>query len=160
MAINERIRYLRKLRGITRKQLGTKIGFPETSAEPRMAQYELGIRVPRPELTEALAKALDVSPQALTVPDIESLTGIAHTLFTLEDIYGLTVDLDNGRVCLRPNILKNLRAVEINRFLAEWYKAAAKFNNGEISRQEYDQWRYNYGGLTIHGDEETESDDA
>lgn len=160
MAINERIQYLRKLRGITRKQLGTKIGFPETSAEPRMAQYELGIRTPRPELTEALAKALDVSPQALTVPDIESLTGIAHTLFTLEDIYGLTVDLDNGRVCLRPNILKNLRAVEINRFLAEWYKAAAKFNNGEISRQEYDQWRYNYGGLTIHGDEETESDDA
>lgn len=160
MAINERIRYLRKLRGITRKQLGTKIGFPETSAEPRMAQYELGIRAPRPELTEALAKALDVSPQALTVPDIESLTGIAHTLFTLEDIYGLTVDLDNGRVCLRPNILKNLRAVEINRFLAEWYKTAAKFNNGEISRQEYDQWRYNYGGLTIHGDEEPESDDA
>lgn len=160
MAINERIRFLRKLRGVSRRELGMEIGFPAKSAETRMAQYELGIRAPKPELTEALAKALNVSPQALTVPDIESLTGIAHTLFTLEDIYGLTVDLDNGRVCLRPNILKNLRAVEINRFLAEWYKAAAKFNNGEISRQEYDQWRYNYGGLTIHGDEETESDDA
>lgn len=160
MSINERISFFRKLRGLTRRRLGTKVGFPEKSAETRMAQYELGIRTPRPELTEVLAEALGVSPQALTVPDIDSLTGVAHTLFVLEDIYGLTVDRENGRACLRPNILKNLRAVEINRFLAEWYKVAAKFNNGEISRQEYDQWRYNYGGLTIHGDEETESDDA
>lgn len=106
MSINERIRFFRKLRGLTRRRLGTKVGFPEKSAETRIVQYELGIRTPRPELTEAFAAALDISPQALTVPDIDSLTGVAHTLFVLEDIYGLTVDRENGRACLRPNILK------------------------------------------------------
>lgn len=155
MSINERIRFFRKLRGLTRRRLGTKVEFPEKSAETRIAQYELGIRTPRPELTEAFAAALDISPQALTVPDIDSITGIAHTFFALEDIYGLTVERDNGRVCLRPNILKNLRAVEMNRFLGEWCRMADKLKNGEISQEDYDQWRYNYAGLTIHEDEET-----
>lgn len=89
------------------------------------------------------------------MPDIDSITGIAHTFFALEDIYGLTVDRDNGRVCLRPNILKNLRAVELNRFLGEWCRKADKLKNGEISQEDYDQWRYNYAGLTIHEDEDT-----
>lgn len=62
MSINERIRFFRKLRGLTRRRLGTKVGFPEKSAETRMAQYELGIRTPRPEMTEAFAAALDISP--------------------------------------------------------------------------------------------------
>ncbi len=146
MSINERIRFLRKLRGLTRKNLGMRIGFPEKSAETRMAQYELGIRTPRSDMTAALASALKVSPQALTVPNIDTLTGVAHTLFALEDIYGLTVDLD-GTVCLRPDIRKNLRAVELSRFLAAWQQEANRLEAGEISREEYDQWRYSYAGL-------------
>ena len=146
MSINERIRFLRKLRGLTRKNLGMRIGFPEKSAEPRIAQYELGIRTPRSDMTAALASALEVSPQALTVPNIDTLTGVVHTLFALEDIYGLAVDLD-GTVCLRPDIRKNLRAVELSRFLAAWQQEANRLEAGEISREEYDQWRYSYTGL-------------
>ena len=44
----------------------------------------------RDSLTAALAQVLEVSPQALDVPDIDSYIGLMHTLFTLEDIYGLT----------------------------------------------------------------------
>lgn len=146
MSINERIRFLRKLRGLTRKNLGMKVGFPEKSAEPRIAQYELGIRTPKLDMTAALASALEVSPQALTVPNIDTLTGVAHTLFALEDIYGLTVDLD-GTVCLKPDIRKNLRAVELSRFLDAWRQEADKLQAGEINQEEYDQWRYNYAGL-------------
>ena len=40
-------------------------------------------------LTTALADTLDVSPQALAVPDIDSYIGLMHTLFTLEDRYVL-----------------------------------------------------------------------
>lgn len=146
MSINERIRFLRKLRGLTRKNLGMKVGFPEKSAEPRIAQYELGIRTPKSDMTAALASALEVSPQALTVSNIDTLTGVAHTLFALEDIYGLTVDL-NGTVCLKPDIRKNLRAVELSRFLDAWRQEADKLQAGEINQEEYDQWRYNYAGL-------------
>ena len=36
MAIGERIRFLRNLRGMTQKYLGTAIGFPEKTADIRM----------------------------------------------------------------------------------------------------------------------------
>ena len=55
------------------------------------AQYENGSRTPKADVTAALAKVLDVSPKALDVPDIDSYTGLMHTLFTLEDRYGLEV---------------------------------------------------------------------
>ena len=87
MAIGERIHYFRNLRGMTQKYLGMAIGFPEKSADIRMAQYESGTRSPKEEITEKLAQALDVSPKALDVPDIDSYVGLMHTLFALEDIY-------------------------------------------------------------------------
>ena len=58
---------------MTQKYLGTIVGFPERSADVRLAQYETGTRKPKAELTAALAQALDVSPHALDVPDIDSL---------------------------------------------------------------------------------------
>lgn len=70
MAIGERIRYFRNKRGMTQKHLGTAVGFPEKSADVRLAQYESGTRSPKAELTKALAEVLDVSPLALSVPDI------------------------------------------------------------------------------------------
>ena len=85
MAIGERIHFFRILRGMTQKYLGTIVGFPERSADVRLAQYETGTRKPKAELTAALAQALDVSPHALDVPDIDSYIGLMHTLFTLED---------------------------------------------------------------------------
>ena len=91
MAVGERIQFFRKLRGMTQKYLGTRVGFPEKSADVRLAQYEAGTRTPKADMTAALANILDVSPLALSVPDIDSYLGLMHTLFTLEDRYGLTV---------------------------------------------------------------------
>ena len=130
MAIGERIHFFRLLRGMTQKYLGTAVGFPERSADVRLAQYETGSRKPKADLTAALAQVLDVSPQALDVPDIDSYIGLMHTLFTLEDVYGLTVSEADGEVCLKVNKGKG--------------KQADKLSSEEISREEYDNWRYNY----------------
>ena len=100
MAIGERIRFFRNLRGMTQKYLGQVVGFPEKTADIRMAQYESGSRTPKAELTESLASALGVSPLALSVPDIDSYLGLMHTLFTLEDRYGLTVETGETGVSL------------------------------------------------------------
>ena len=88
---------------MTQKYLGTVVGFPEKTAGIRMAQYESGSRTPKADLTENLAGALGVSPLALSVPDIDSYLGLMHTLFTLEDRYGLTVDTGENVVSLRVN---------------------------------------------------------
>ena len=101
MAIGERIRFFRNLRGMTQKYLGQMVGFPEKTADIRMAQYESGSRSPKAELTENLAGVLGVSPLALSVPDIDSYLGLMHTLFTLEDRYGLTVETGEIGVSLR-----------------------------------------------------------
>ena len=73
MAIGERIHFFRLLRGMTQKYLGTAVGFPERSADVRLAQYETGSRKPKADLTAALAQVLDVSPQALDVPDVTTI---------------------------------------------------------------------------------------
>lgn len=112
MAVGERIQFFRKLRGMTQKYLGTQVGFPEKSADVRLAQYETGTRTPKADMTAALANTLDVSPLALSVPDIDSYLGLMHTLFTLEDRYGLTVKEIDGEPCLcvapsKDEMLKN-----------------------------------------------------
>ena len=84
------------------------VGFPEKSADVRLAQYETGTRSPKADLTAELAKVLEVSPQALNVPDIDSYTGLMHTLFALEDIYGLKIGEIDGEVCLRLDKSKKM----------------------------------------------------
>ena len=144
MAIGERIHFFRILRGMTQKYLGTIVGFPERSADVRLAQYETGTRKPKAELTAALAQALDVSPHALDVPDIDSYIGLMHTLFTLEDLYGLTVSEADGEICLKVNKEKGKNAHELLKMLYAWKEQADKLSSEEISREEYDNWRYHY----------------
>lgn len=100
--------------------------------------------VPKAELTAALAQALDVAPQALDIPDIDSQIGLMHTLFALEDIYGLTISETDGEVCLKISKDKGKAAEELLQMLTAWQEQAAKLTTEEISREEYDQWRYNY----------------
>ena len=144
MAIGERIRFFRNLRGMTQKYLGTVVGFPEKTADIRMAQYESGSRTPKSELTENLAGVLGVSPLALSVPDIDSYLGLMHTLFTLEDRYGLTIEKGENGVSMRVDSRKGKDTAELSEMLNAWAEQAEKYHNGDISRDEYDKWRYNY----------------
>ena len=140
MAIGERIHFFRTLRGMTQMALG----FPEKSADVRLAQYENGSRTPKADVTTALADVLDVSPKALDVPDIDSFTGLMHTFFTLEDRYGFEVCESDGEVHLRVRIQKGRDAAELHRMLSAWGAVAARLKAGEITQEEYDRWRYYY----------------
>ena len=144
MEIGERIRFFRNLRGMTQKYLGMQVGFPEKTADIRMAQYESGSRTPKSDLTENLAAVLGVSPLALSVPDIDSDLGLMHTLFALEDRYGLTIEKGENGVSLRVDPRKGKDAAELSEMLNAWAKQAEKYHNGDISREDYDKWRYNY----------------
>ena len=144
MAIGERIRFFRNLRGMTQKYLGQVVGFPEKTADIRMAQYESGSRTPKADLTESLAGVLGVSPLALSVPDIDSYLGLMHTLFTLEDCYGLTIEKGENGVSMRVDPRKGKDAAELSEMLTAWAQQAEKLRNGDINREEYDKWRYNY----------------
>lgn len=151
MAIGERIHFFRNMRGMTQKYLGQLLGFPEKSADVRLAQYETGVRTPKADLTASLANALDVSPQALAVPDIDSYIGLMHTLFTLEDRYGLKIDEVDGEVCLKVDVRKNKDAARLHEMLCAWRQATAMLKAGEITQEEYDRWRYRYPEFDTSG---------
>ena len=126
MAIGERTRYFRILRGMKLKELGRKMGFPEKSADVRMAQYEAETRTPKAELTAALANAL-------------------------EDTYGLRVEEADGEICLGVDASQGARAASLREMLRAWREQAARLEAGEITREEYDRWRYRYPEFDTSG---------
>ena len=129
---------------MTLKYLSMAVDFPEKSADVRLAQYETGSRIPKAGLTVALAQVLDVSPHALSVSDIDSYVGLMHTLFTLEDNYGLKISETDGEICLKVDVRKNKDAARLHEMLCSWREQAAKLAAGEISKEDYDKWRYHY----------------
>ena len=87
---------------------------------------------------------MDVSPHALDVPDIDSYIGLMHTLFTLEDLYGLTVSESDEDICLKVDTSKGKDAHELRKMLYAWKEQADKLSSEEISKDKYDEWRYRY----------------
>ncbi len=79
-----------------------------------MAQYESGSRTPKADLTNKLAEVFDISPQALSVPDIDSYIGLMHTLFTLEDRYGLTIVKTENGISMYADPRKGTDAAELS----------------------------------------------
>ena len=144
MSLGERIRFFRKRNKWTQVELGEKMGFTGPTANIRVAQYEWNRRKPSQETIEEFAKLFDVVPEALQNPDIDSKVGLMHTLFTLEDLYGITVTILEGRICLRQDIHHPKFSAELADDLSAWNDMKTKLTNGTITQNEYDHWRYHY----------------
>lgn len=144
MAFGERIRKFRNMIGMTQQELGTKLGFSEKSAVIRVGQYENENRKPKQDMINNMAYIFDVASESITVPDIDNYIGLMHTLFALEDRYGLTVTMLDGQICLKQDINHS----NYNRSLADdlqsWYDKKSKLTSGSILASEYDHWRYNF----------------
>ena len=63
---------------------------------------------------------------------------------TLEDLRGLTVGEIDGEICLRLDKTKGMKYVGMLEMLSAWQEQAAKLKAEEITKEEYDQWRYRY----------------
>ena len=147
MAIGKRIRFFRNRKGMTQKQLGELLGFLGKTSDVRMAQYESESRTPKQDLVKEMAHLLDVSPRAITVPEIDSYIGLMHTLFALEDMYGLKIGEIDGEVCLRLDKSAGTTYTTMFDMFHAWQEQAARLEQGKITKEEYDQWRYKYPEL-------------
>ena len=144
MAIGERIRFIRKKLNMTQKYLGLRLGFSEKSADSRVAQYENGRREPKMDILEQIAEILDVSTLALDCPKINNEKEVMHTLFAIEDLYGLTVFFENERVCLKLERCENYNGIEMQLYLTQWMMKKNELRDGKITQEEYDNWKYNF----------------
>lgn len=144
MAFGERIRKFRNMLGMTQQELGTKLGFSEKSAVIRVGQYENENRKPKQDMINNMAYIFDVASEAITVPDIDNYIGLMHTLFALEDRYGLTVTMLDGQICLKQDINHPNYSRSLAEDLRSWSEIKSKLTSGSILTSEYDHWRYSF----------------
>ena len=98
MAIGERIRFFRNLRGMTLKVLGTAVGFSPNTAEVRMSQYEKGLRTP-----EEIAAVIE--PQ-FPETDLKTITTIV-TRYYDQDTWKSNLIFEESSFDLLQDILES-----------------------------------------------------
>ena len=143
MAFGKRIKFFRNRKGMKQKELGELLGFLGKTSDVRVAQYETEARTPKADLVKEMAHIFSVSTRAINVPNIDSYLGLMHTLFALEDMYGIKIGEIDGELCLRLDREHREYQHLFEPFHA-WQQMVAKLETGEISQEEYDNWRYNY----------------
>ena len=146
MAFGKRIKFFRNRKDMKQKELGELLGFLGKTSDVRVAQYETETRTPKADLVKEMAQIFGVSPRAINVPNIDSYLGLMHTLFALEDMYGIKIGEIDGELCLRLD-REHREYQHLFEPFHTWQQMAAKLESGEISQEEYDNWRYNYPEL-------------
>ena len=129
------------------KQLGELLGFQDKTTEVRITQYENESRTPKADLVKQMAATLDVSPNAINVPDIDTYVGLMHTLFALEDMYGFKAGVIDGEYCIRLD-REHSRYLAMFDMVKIWADMAQKVHDEIITKEDYDDWRYNYPANT------------
>lgn len=134
MKLGEKIRYFRIKAELTQKQLGIMLGFTESNADVRIAQYESGTRKPSFLVMKNMSDKLDVSMYALEAPEIDlrRQNETMHILFALEDA-GLIQFTDSG-------ILIDTKDKNFRKRLLQWRTVHSKI----ADKESYDEWRYRY----------------
>ena len=86
ITFGEKLRYLLQKNNMTQKQLGIAVGFPENTADVRIAQYETNARMPREELLKKIAQVLGVQKEILTVPVLSKAKEFSAAFFWMNEM--------------------------------------------------------------------------
>ena len=147
MAVGDRIKRVRNLRGMTQKELGLAVGYDENSADVRIAQYESGTRTPKEETLTKIAKILDVSYYSLYEPSLYAAEDVMFTLFELDEHYKIYLnEIVNPYTSELPRkqIGLSFNAKILNDFMSEWLMRKQELTEGVITREEYLEWKLNW----------------
>lgn len=164
MTTGGKIQRIRQHRKMTQKELGDAIGLPAN----RVAQYEMGYRVPKKPLLEQMAQALQVSPLALQESNTGNISDIMETLFWMdEDVPGVfrltTIQFDDpdcwreeyqeegAEACLHGNIVLPSSVFPptvlwtengmLDSFFKGWAEKQAAYYAGRLTREQYFEWK-------------------
>ena len=135
---SRKIKKLREKRQLTQKQLAELSGISESA----LHSYKLGDRKPKKEILERIAMALRVRPEYLSAPEFGPPMKFFYAMLENDELYGYTINEINGR----PAITGSLMTVGMtfDGFLRDWNKMKKKFDDKEIPREEYEDWKQTY----------------
>lgn len=151
MAVGDRIKRARNLRGMTQKELGIAIGFEEKSADIRIAQYESNTRTPKEDLLRKIAEVLDVNYRSLYEPTLYAAEDVMYTLFELDEHYPGT-RLYEVTDTTDPDLPEKHMAVSfryrlLDEFLKEWQ--LRKSSSGRARSPRKSIWNGSSTGLRL-----------
>jgi len=136
MKIGERIQKVRKIKGMTQRELGLEMGFPYMSADVRIAQYENSMRIPKQDTIDRIGKILQVNPDYLSGPKGDSAEDITRFFFDLEDLgYHIEIHRHKGKMSLI------ISGPQITGPLKEWRRIMSRISKGELSGRDYQLWK-------------------
>ena len=165
MQIAARIKKVREFRAVTQKDLGIALGFPESSAAVRIAQYENGSRLPKKDSAIALSKVLQCNYiNFYDGADLGNANRIMMNFFWLEELVGDSInifqlqkynDKTDERIAygmyndyqydgVFPPVAIALNYNLINDFMREWAFRFGELKRKEITRDEYFEWKINW----------------
>lgn len=151
MKIGEKIKCIRIFRGLTQRELGLKLGYEERNADVRIAQYESGYRVPKKATLIEIARILNVNYINFITEVPSCAEDIMQTFFWLDENNGsfvhlFQIDCNSGKNELPKHIQVGIwiDSSPINGFLEEWRQRKEQLKSGEISEDEYFEWKINW----------------
>lgn len=124
ISFGTRLKYIRNFRGYSQAQLGKMLGFSDSSADVRISQYESDTRMPKAEMVQKIADALQVSTACLTAPVPSTPLEILEFYFWLEEF----------------------PSSDYVSIFKEWTQQNALYTSGQISWEEYLEWKLSFAG--------------
>lgn len=166
MTLGQKIKRIRTFRNMTQQELGEAIGLDAKGAANRIAQYETNYRVPKKEMLLDMSKALNVSYLNFYTPEYGSSEDIMQTLFWLDEdnrdainLFSLTCTNKKEKSDIAPNIEYENNSAHlpddspigmwfnyglVDEFMREWMNRKNELKNGNITDNEYLEWKLNW----------------
>lgn len=134
MAIGERIKRIRNFRKWTQAQLGKAVGLSDV----RIRQYEIGNRIPKENMIQELAKALDCNYRSIYEPSLYAAEDVMYTLFELDEHYDMNLyEVANPDDPTEKHIAVGFDYSLLDDFLSNWKKKKENLASGKITKEEY-----------------------
>lgn len=132
MKLGEKIKLVRKHRGLTQRELGERLHLDGNAAN-RIAQYESGFRTPKEGRTEEIAKALNVREENFFTR-AETPEDILRLMIWYDWEHGCSGSVPIDIVLLFDDF------DEVGDFLKEWCNQKKKLKARKITRAKYLEW--------------------
>ena len=82
-SFGQRLKFIRRFRRLTQKELGILMGYSEKTADVRIAQYEKNARTPKTDTVNKLAEVLNVSPAVFSQTICASRDDLLQSMYWL-----------------------------------------------------------------------------
>ena len=134
MISGKKLKQIRLFRKLTQKELAIMSGLTDAA----IRNYELGNRSPNKEQLRKIADVLNCDISALIDHEPNSIFEIIHIISDYEKEMKLRSLVDDTTSALLSHDMN------LNDFLIEWYEMRKKHYNGEITDEEFEDWKLSF----------------